>query len=85
MKSITRYYVWEEPIGIYAPRQLGCSEGYDTLAEAKKYAEYELKLSHGGTNVWVLKATTVYKKHKPFEQGDLVRPSLPRRKTQGIW
>ena len=45
MKNITRYYIWEEPIGIYPPRQLGNSEGYITLKAAKKEANTLKKFS----------------------------------------
>ena len=81
MKNITRYYVWEEPIGVYPPRQLGYSEGYTTFEKARKQADDLLNLSHGGTNIWVLKAVTVYKKNKPFDDPDIParhKKSLPR-------
>ena len=80
--------MWEEPIGIYPPRQLGASEGYDTLAQAMKEAENQRKLdtkfSSGtfGQNVWILKATTIKKWHRA---GKKKTQSLPRHKTVGIF
>ena len=87
-KNITRYYMWEEPIGIYPPRQLGASEGYATLAQATKVAENQRMLDTkygGGTfgqNVWILKATTIKKWHR---EGKKKTTSLPRHEMSGIF
>ena len=84
VKNITRYYLWEEPVGIYAPRQLGSSEGYDTFAKAKKEAEHLKQFASAtyGDNIWILKATTVYKWSK---KGRKSVPSKPRYEGGGIF
>lgn len=71
-RNIARYYVWEQPIGSYSsgrlPGRLGASEGYSTLAQARKGVMDIRRLE--GThpisrmNIRILKVTVVDKGSK---------------------
>jgi len=59
-----RYYYWENVGKSYGIRQMGQTDGYDTIGALKRDQEYsfnELKISANPAQIWILKATPIQK------------------------
>lgn len=69
MKKLTRYWIFNEPVGVYAPRILGNSNGYESKTEAQrevnKMIESDKRLGtpRKGQRYWILKGVPIFYKH----------------------
>jgi hypothetical protein len=59
-----RYYFWENVGKSYGIRQMGRTDGYDSIEELKREQKWsfdEIKLSGSPAQIWILKAVPVQK------------------------